>query len=197
MASDVKQRMIEQMVRLLATKGLQGSSFSEVLEASGAPRGSLYHHFPGGKDELVIAALDLAAGRAFAHIDSMRGRPAVEVARGFIGAWRGMLEQTSLQASCAVMAVTVSADSQDLRMRTGQIFCAWRDRLTDALREGDVGGERARAMAATLIAACEGAVGMARAEGSLAAFELVAREQIAAFEAATSRKGPRTPKAAK
>jgi len=38
-----------------------GTSFSEVLEATGAPRGSVYHHFPGGKDQLVKAALDWAA----------------------------------------------------------------------------------------------------------------------------------------
>ncbi len=54
-ASDIKQRMIEQAVILLAKKGLQGASFSEMLQASSAPRGSLYHHFPGGKDELVLA----------------------------------------------------------------------------------------------------------------------------------------------
>jgi len=60
MARDTRQKMIERAAILLAQKGLQGASFSEVLEASGAPRGSLYHHFPGGKDELVLAAVALA-----------------------------------------------------------------------------------------------------------------------------------------
>ncbi len=44
----VKQRMIREAALALARKGLQRASFAEVLEASGAPRGSLYHHFPGG-----------------------------------------------------------------------------------------------------------------------------------------------------
>ncbi len=54
MADGVKQRMIREAALALARKGLQRASFSEVLEASGAPRGSLYHHFPGGKGELVL-----------------------------------------------------------------------------------------------------------------------------------------------
>ena len=58
LAEGVKRRMIEQAALSLASKGLQRTSFTEVLEASGAPRGSLYHHFPGGKDELILAALD-------------------------------------------------------------------------------------------------------------------------------------------
>lgn len=59
MARDVRARMVESAVELLARRGLLATSFSEVLERSGAPRGSVYHHFPGGKDELVGSALDL------------------------------------------------------------------------------------------------------------------------------------------
>ena len=49
MAKEVRSRMVEGAVRLLARQGLQATSFSEVLELTGAPRGSVYHHFPGGK----------------------------------------------------------------------------------------------------------------------------------------------------
>lgn len=189
LASDVKQRMIERMGVLLATKGLQGASFSEVLEGSGAPRGSLYHHFPGGKDELVMAALDFGAARAFAHLETLAGRPAPEVARGFIAGWRALLQQASLTAGCALVAVTVAADSAALRTHAGAIFRDWRSRLAAALREGGIPDARAEGLAAGLMAACEGAVALARAEGSLAAFELMATEQVAAIEAATPKRG--------
>ncbi len=59
----VRSRMVEGAVRLLATKGVEGTSFAEVLEATDSPRGSVYHHFPGGKPELLHAALDLASER--------------------------------------------------------------------------------------------------------------------------------------
>jgi AcrR family transcriptional regulator len=188
LASDVKQRMIEEMALLLARRGLQGASFSEVLEAAVAPRGSLYHHFPGGKDELVLAAMDRVAQRNVAVVDALKGRPAADVARGYIGAWRALLDGSSFQVGCAVMAVTVAADSPSLRSKAGEIFRTARTQLAEALRDGGVSPERAESLAAGLIAACEGAVGVARAEGSLAAFDLMAREQVIAIETATPRR---------
>jgi len=64
--TDVRTTMIDGAVRRLATHGVEGTSFAEVLAATGAPRGSVYHHFPGGKTELLHAALDLASERALA-----------------------------------------------------------------------------------------------------------------------------------
>ena len=60
MAQGVKQRMVEGAVVLLAKHGLQATSFSDVLALTGAPRGSVYHHFPEGKGQLVASAVDLA-----------------------------------------------------------------------------------------------------------------------------------------
>ena len=61
-AGDVRERMVDGAMALLARRGLQATSFSEVLAATGAPRGSLYHHFPAGKDQLVAEAVDRAGG---------------------------------------------------------------------------------------------------------------------------------------
>src|ERR1700761_5856097 len=86
--SSVKQRMIERTAVLLAKKGLQGASFSQILEESGAPRGSLYHHFPGGKDELVLEAIGLAQDQAMAVLEKLKGQPADQVATAFLELWR-------------------------------------------------------------------------------------------------------------
>lgn len=189
MAGDIRQRMIERAAVLLAKKGLQGTSFSEVLEASGAPRGSLYHHFPGGKDELVLAALGVAAAQAMQALDRVAGQPAVEVARTFVGLWRALLGASDFSAGCAVVAVTVAADSQELRDGAAAAFRGWRSRLAELLAQGGVPAGRAEALSASLIAACEGAVILARADKSFAPFDLVAAEQIAAVAAATKRGG--------
>ncbi len=78
MAADTRDRMIAGAARLLAERGLQETSFSEVLELTGAPRGSIYHHFPDGKDQLIASAIDLAGSNAMAAIDlvaaSQRGK---------------------------------------------------------------------------------------------------------------------------
>jgi TetR/AcrR family transcriptional regulator, lmrAB and yxaGH operons repressor len=184
MAGDIKQRMIERTAVLLAKKGLQGTSFSEVLEASGAPRGSLYHHFPGGKDELVLAALGAAGDQAMAVLDSLAGKPATEVAQTFIALWRMVLAKSDFAAGCAVVAVTVAADSSALREAAAEVFRGWRTRLGALLAEGGVPAERAFALSAGLISACEGAVILSRAERSFEPFDLVAAEQLRAVQAA-------------
>ena len=56
MAKDTRTRMIETTARLLQHRGYYGTALSDILDASGAPRGSLYFHFPGGKDQLVVEA---------------------------------------------------------------------------------------------------------------------------------------------
>jgi AcrR family transcriptional regulator len=184
LASDTKRRMIERAAVLLAKKGLQGTSFSEVLEASGAPRGSLYYHFPGGKEELVLAALAAARDRALTLLDDVRGKPAVEVARKFVGLWRSVLEGSDLGAGCAVAAVAVAADSQALQDGAAVVFRSWRSRLGELLAEGGIPADRAPAVATTLVSAIEGAVIIARAERSFEPFDLMAAEQIAAISAA-------------
>jgi TetR/AcrR family transcriptional repressor of lmrAB and yxaGH operons len=189
MTSDVKQRMIEKALVLLARKGLQRASFSEVLGASGAPRGSLYHHFPGGKDELVLAAMNEASRRALTVLEALKGQPADRVAESFTSIWATLLTRSHLEAGCAVVAVTLASESAVLRERAGEIFRAWRELLSRMLTEGGVPRGRSDGLAAGLIAACEGAVAIARAENSMKPFHLVVAEQVKAIKEAMPRIG--------
>jgi TetR/AcrR family transcriptional repressor of lmrAB and yxaGH operons len=186
-AEDVKTRMIRETARALAREGLQRASFSRILEASGAPRGSLYHHFPGGKDELVRKAVALAGEHALAGLARLEGKPAREVAAGFIDLWRQILVASDFGAGCAALAVTVAAEAPEQTAAAGAVFAAWRARLGEALARGGVAAEAAPGLAAAMLAACEGAVALARAERSLGPFELVAAELIAWVRAAESR----------
>jgi AcrR family transcriptional regulator len=187
MSGDIKQRMIERTAVLLATKGLQGTSFSEVLAASGAPRGSLYHHFPGGKDELVLAALQRASEQMMSALENGEGHSPAEIARRFIVLWRAVLEASHLSAGCAIVAVTVAAEAPPLMARVAEIFRNVRTRLAALFAGGGIAPKRAEALAAGLVAACEGAVILARAEKSFAPFDLVTAEQLVAIEAAMGR----------
>jgi TetR/AcrR family transcriptional repressor of lmrAB and yxaGH operons len=174
----VRARMVASAVDLLARRGLQATSFAEVLERSGAPRGSVYHHFPDGKDELVGSALDLAGARAIDWLDQKAGAPAEEVAAWFLHIWREVLVRSNFEAGCAVLAVTVAADSPELRRHAADVFRTWRRRLTELLEGGGLGQPDAARMAATLIASSEGAVALSRAEQSLEPFDLVAEQLL-------------------
>jgi TetR/AcrR family transcriptional regulator, lmrAB and yxaGH operons repressor len=184
----VKQRMIREAALALARKGLQRASFAEVLEASGAPRGSLYHHFPGGKAELVLDALAAASKRVTQALDAAAGKPASEVAEAFFAIWRNVLALTDFGAGCAVAAVTVAAETPAQIDSVAAIFRAWRDQLAALLAAGGVGESQARALAATLVSAAEGAVVLARAERAFEPFDLVAAELVAAVRTAADDK---------
>lgn len=165
--------MIDTAISVLARDGYQGTSFSAVLAASGAPRGSIYYHFPGGKDQLVDAALHRQFDRVLGVLDGLAGLPAEQVVDGFVAAWRRGLEATDLAVGCSLVAVTTSAPAP-LRETAGILFRRWRDALARLFVQGGVAAQPAVAFAAEVLAATEGAVVIARAERSLEALELVA-----------------------
>jgi TetR/AcrR family transcriptional repressor of lmrAB and yxaGH operons len=177
--SDARRKMIESAVTLLATRGLQGTSFSDVLARSGAPRGSIYHHFPEGKDQLVDAAIELAGDRALRVLDAVQDSPPKDVTGFFLDLWREVLVRSGLRAGCAVLAVTVATDSPDLLGHAARIFRAWRGRLADLYERGGMDTAAAARLATTVVAASEGAVVVSRAERTLEPFELVAAQLLA------------------
>ena len=182
----VRSRMVEGAVRLLATKGVEGTSFAEVLDATDSPRGSVYHHFPSGKPELLHAALDLASERGLAAMEATRGKPAAVVIERFLALWRGLLDYSQLTAGCAVVAVTVAANDGDLLDHAGTIFRTWTELLTDLLQAGGMDSTSARSLAVTVIAATEGVVALCRAERSIEPFDDVHNVLLSLVESATA-----------
>jgi TetR/AcrR family transcriptional regulator, lmrAB and yxaGH operons repressor len=187
--SDVRARMVDGAVRLLATAGVEGTSFADVLASTGSPRGSIYHHFPGGKSELLHAALDRASERGLAAMEATRGEPALVVVEQFLSLWRILLERSHLTAGCAVVAVTVAAGDDDLLDHAGTIFRNWTDLLAELCTASAGGKASARRLAVTVIAAIEGAVALCRAERSMDPFEDVATVLLSLAEATDSRAG--------
>jgi len=176
--SDVRRRMVLSALYLIAERGVQGTSIADVLERSGAPRGSVYHHFPEGKDQLVGAAMDLAGDRALAVLDVVDGQPPKAVTTFFLEIWRRVLVVSGFRAGCAVLAVTVATDSPGQLDHAASIFRAWRGRLAELYVTGGMEATAAARLATTLVAASEGAVVVSRAERSLEPFELVAEELL-------------------
>ena len=179
---------------MLATRGLQGTSFADVLEHSGAPRGSVYHHFPGGKTQLVSAAIEHASERALAFVDRAKAGSPRELTAVFLQLWREVLTRSRLEAGCSVLAVAVAADTPELRESAANIFRSWRSHLAGLLEQGGLSKGDAARFAAILVSASEGAVALSRAEKSLEPFELTASMLLDQVErlAAGSRRVART-----
>ena len=173
--------MIASTALLLREKGMSGTSFGDVFEHSGAPRGSIYHHFPGGKVQLVEEAVRFAGDYIAGTIERAGGDGGdpVAVLRAFIKRWKATLEDSDFRAGCPVVAVAVEAQDDDDRapvIAAAEAFAAWRSALDRLLRAHGVPAARSRRLATTTVAAIEGAVVMCRAERDIRPLMDVSRE---------------------
>ena len=164
---DVRAEMISGASELLASHGVQGTSFALVLETTGAPRGSIYHHFPGGKNELVLAAIASAGESVTALIDATDADSPQDIVRMFVGGWRNLLTTAQFERGCVLAAASQTAEHEtDIRVAADRYFTEWREALARALvRSGDL-----------LIAAVEGALLMGRAARSAEIFDVLERQ---------------------
>lgn len=172
---DAKTRMIASAMYLLAREGYQGTSFTAVLEHSGAPRGSIYHHFPLGKDQMISAAVDATLRRGLEPLDSLRGKSLATVLRGISDHWRHLLVRSQCKGACPVIAVSVGATNPELLAHVAGVMREWRSQYRTVLEDSGVPRRRSEESAALLLSGFEGAMHLARAEGSLDVFDRSSR----------------------
>jgi AcrR family transcriptional regulator len=177
-ATQPRERMLQSAVALFRERGVQGTSFNDVIAHSEAPRGSIYHWFPGGKAQLAEEATRyagefMAAGLAAALAEK---EPAAAV-RSFAELYRRVLRGSDFAAGCPVVSATLEGDrSPAARDAAGAAFGRWEDLLAGAFERSGVARKRARSLATLAIAAIEGAIVLARAQRSSAPLERVADE---------------------
>jgi AcrR family transcriptional regulator len=165
-----RDRMVASAGRLLSVDGLEGTSFSTVLALSGAPRGSIYHHFPEGKGQLIAEAVETVGSRVLDGLASLPAGPPADVIARFCAPWRTLLEDSGTRAGCAVAAVAVSG-GVDLAPVAGRVFARWRTALARALTASGLPAETAARLATTALAAVEGALILSRASADIGAFD--------------------------
>lgn len=171
MEAPVRQRMVVGMISLLSRSGYAASSLAEVLSVAEAPRGSIYHYFPGGKDELVTAAIDRTLDAALQTLERLRGLDLHEMLARFAASWRGILERSDCAGACAIMAVSVGADKPALQGLAADAFARWGERLADVLCTAGIDEDRSLQLGHFLLSSYEGAVLLGRAQRSLGVFD--------------------------
>jgi TetR/AcrR family transcriptional repressor of lmrAB and yxaGH operons len=163
-----KAKMIAATLDLLRGGGLAGAGINHIVAVSGAPKGSVYHFFPGGKHELVVAALrraEGAIGEGFRAIFSGDAALPQKVLTLFkITAER--MESTAFTKGCPVAAVTLDIDdsSEDLRAIGDAVFATWRQIIASGLH--DIPAAERNKVAQLILATLEGALILARAQAS-------------------------------
>jgi AcrR family transcriptional regulator len=188
-----RERMVFSAAQLIRRDGVSATGMREVAAHAQAPRGSLQHYFPGGKEQLVNEAVDWAGRYAARRIDRFLASLAEPTPSGLFAAmvrqWTDEYEATGFVGGCPVAAATVDcAQSTDsTRTAAAAAFARWTRPVAEALTGMGVPEERAEALATLMISALEGALLMARAERAVRALTTVARELGPLLDASVER----------
>jgi AcrR family transcriptional regulator len=177
-----RDRIVFSAAQLIRRDGVTATGLREVVEHAGAPRGSLQHYFPGGKEQLVNEAVEwaggYAGGRIARFVAGMRRPSPGRLFAAMVQQWVDDFSANDFQAGCPVAAATVDcADSvESTRAAASAAFAAWRSPIAAALRDMGVPARRTAPTATLMLSALEGAILIARAEHDLRALHVVARE---------------------
>jgi TetR/AcrR family transcriptional repressor of lmrAB and yxaGH operons len=156
--------MLISAAEVMRERGAAGVTIDEVLSRSGAPRGSVYHHFPQGRTQILTEALQYAGDAITAVIDQAVDKGGIFLIRQFVGFWEDMVTGSEFNAGCPVVAAAISPTDDDppLTELAGEIFTRWRDALARAFVTDGFSQAEAASLAVMCIAALEGAVILCR-----------------------------------
>ena len=175
-----RERLIAAAARLFQERGYAGVGLSEVLAAAGAPKGSLYHHFPEGKAQLAAAALEAAGANLEASLHHARavGGDAAGMIEGYGDLLAGWLEGSGFTRGCPIATVALEQAGEDgvLSDVVRTVFARWRAALSSAIAEQGVSAGRAERLADLALASVEGALILARAERNAEPVRVIAGE---------------------
>jgi TetR/AcrR family transcriptional regulator, lmrAB and yxaGH operons repressor len=164
-----RQKLVDATAELLRRQGYHATGLSEIVEESGAPRGSLYFHFPDGKDELAVAALEQAGEEWRVRIEA-----AVADARDLGAAIDAIvtlladdLESSGWDHGCPVASVALESTSRTVRAAVVAHYTAWQDSVTAGLIERfGIPAVLAAQFTTVSLAAIEGALLLSRVHKS-------------------------------
>jgi TetR/AcrR family transcriptional regulator, lmrAB and yxaGH operons repressor len=179
-----REAFIETTGRLLRRQGYAGTGLNEIVARSGAPKGSLYFHFPGGKEQLAIAAMGRAGGQLGEAITAILAscEDLGEALGGLVDALASGLRRSGYRDGCpiATVALEAAADSDGVRTAAAAAFESWLEPLEARLLRDGFAAPAARRRALHVLSAIEGALILARATRELAPLEAV-REELTAL----------------
>lgn len=165
--------------RLLRRQGYAATGLNEIVAQSGAPKGSLYFHFPGGKQELALAAMERTGGQLRAAIGAVMssGAGPAESLGALIEALAAGLEASDYRDGCPIATVTLEAAGEEpIRLTAERVFTSWLGALEDGLVAGGMDSSRAKRRALHVLASIEGALLLARARRDLGPLQAVREE---------------------
>jgi TetR/AcrR family transcriptional regulator, lmrAB and yxaGH operons repressor len=173
--TDSRSRMIHAAAELFRQRGYHATAFSDVIQASGAPRGSTYFHFPGGKQELAREAIALAGDEIeeLVALAASRAESPGSLVRALGDVVAARMEGSDYRSGCAIatMVLELAPENEELSADFEAVFGRWRAALTREFETWAIDPGRAIRLADLVMSAFEGALVLSRAARSTEAFK--------------------------
>lgn len=165
-----RNNMLVSAAQVMRERGAAGVTIDAVLARSGAPRGSVYYHFPQGRNQLLTEALRYAGDTITATIDRAVDRGGRALLREFVELWENLLTEGDFHAGCPVVAAAIGSADDELQLadEAGVIMGRWCTALTRAFVTDGFDDNDAASLAVTSISALEGAIVLCRSTRSVA-----------------------------
>jgi AcrR family transcriptional regulator len=195
MAAATRERILERSAELFRRQGFAGTGVKQIVAEASAPFGSLYHFFPGGKQQLgeeVIRHSGAIYGQLI-DVFFLPGNDPEEAVRAFFAAAAQTLIETDYAEACpiATVALEVSSTSEPLRKACAEVFESWIDAAAERLSSFGLEPRRARELSISMLNALEGAFVFSRAMRSTEPLEVAGAASAAAVRAALDPKAQR------
>jgi AcrR family transcriptional regulator len=188
MASTTKARIIDSTAELLRRQGYTGTGVKQIVAAANAPFGSLYHFFPGGKEQLGAEVIR-SSGRLYIQLFATIAMQAPDILTAvgdFFAGAAETLRETDYADACpiATVALEVASTSEPLREATAEVFDSWIAGATEYFAAAGISRKEARELAFTMLCLLEGAFIFCRAMRTTEPLQVAGERAVAAVRAA-------------
>lgn len=188
MTQSTRERIVSAGAELFRRRGYTGTGVKAIVAAAEAPFGSLYHHFPGGKEQLGEEVIRWS-GAMYGLLLPAIFDAAPDVATGVEDFYAGAAEhlrETGYADACpiATVALEVASTNEPLRVATAEVFESWIASLSDRFAAAGIPAQRSRELATAMLAALEGAFVLSRAMRTTEPLEVAGATMAAALREA-------------
>jgi AcrR family transcriptional regulator len=188
MTSTTKDRIIESSAELFRRQGYTGTGVKQIVAAANAPFGSIYHFFPGGKEQLAAETIR-SSGRLYIQLFAtiaVQAQDVLSAVGDFFAGAAETLRETDYADACpiATVALEVASTSEPLREATAEVFDSWIAGATEYFAAADIPCDTARELAFTMLSLLEGAFIFCRAMRTTEPLDIAGASAVAAVEAA-------------
>ncbi len=191
---ETRTRLIDAGAALFSRHGYAATGVKAVLAAADAPYGSLYHWFPGGKQQLGVAVLE-RGGEFYRQLVESFYPPGCDLRAATAASFEGaaqLLLATDFADACpiATIALEVASSDEQLRSAAADGFESWLAVLEERFTAAGIGAAPARELAVELFCLIEGAFLLARTTRSVESVRVVGRTAAASVGAALAGASP-------